>query len=391
MWGRELTFTSLLSLGHAVPAKIVTMLGRPPRAGSTGPRLLDATMLDLGPYLRRPASTLASIASDPLEAWIRFSEQFSASREAPTPPNLYAPDPEWQSQLLRGLDSSAADRMNGEFWALWSKVVDELAAKGIRTGPASFKGWNDGDAGFVRAIWILTCRLKPRTVVETGVAHGVTSRFILEALEQIGSGQLLSIDRAPIEREWQNQIGVAVDARLRGRWTYVSGSSRRRLPELISRLGVIDIFVHDSLHSERNVRFEMDRAFAVLRPGGAIVVDDIDITSWISGASRSRFLGIARLSARPSRCALTSDATTRRVCLESYSGGRPPTLEPGWHGGASLEANLAGFDGGPFVSRVEFTGAVTATLAQPQRRSRVASRPLPGATAHRDRRGFPLS
>ena len=234
-------------------------------------------MLDLVPYLRRPTSTLASIASDPLEAWIRFSEQFAASREAPMPPNLYAPEPEWESQLLRGLDGSAADRLNAEFWGLWSKVVGELAAKGIRAGPASFKGWNDGDAGFVRAIWILARRLKPRIVVETEVAHGVTSRFILEALEQIGSGELLSIDRAPIEREWQNHIGVAVDRQLRGRWTYVRGSSRRRLPGLISRLGTIDLFVHDSLHSTRNVRFEMDQAFAVLRPGGAIVVDDIDI------------------------------------------------------------------------------------------------------------------
>ena len=234
-------------------------------------------MLDLGPYLLRPASTFASIASDPVEAWIRFSEQFAASREAPAPPGLYAPDPDWESRLLRGLERSAAERLKAEFWALWSKVIDELAAKGVRAGPASFKGWNDGDAGFVRAIWILSRRLKPRTVVETGVAHGVTSRFILEALEQSGSGELFSIDRPPIEPEWQEHIGAAVDSRLRGRWNYIRGSSRRRLPRLVSRLGAVDLFIHDSLHSERNVRFEIDQAFAVLRPGGAIVVDDIDV------------------------------------------------------------------------------------------------------------------
>ena len=37
-------------------------------------------MLDLRPYLRRPISTFASVWSDPLEAWIRFREQFAASR-----------------------------------------------------------------------------------------------------------------------------------------------------------------------------------------------------------------------------------------------------------------------------------------------------------------------
>jgi hypothetical protein len=45
---------------------------------------------------------------------------------------------------------------------------------------------------------------------------------------------------------------------------------------LLSQLGQIDLFIHDSLHSERNVRFELDLAWAALRPGGAIVVDDID-------------------------------------------------------------------------------------------------------------------
>src|SRR5215475_4590058 len=42
------------------------------------------------------------------------------------------------------------------------------------------------------------------------------------------------------------------------------------------KLGQIDPFIHDSLHSEHNFRFELDKAWAALRPGGAIVVDDID-------------------------------------------------------------------------------------------------------------------
>lgn len=43
-----------------------------------------------------------------------------------------------------------------------------------------------------------------------------------------------------------------------------------------AELGKIDLFIHDSLHSEHNVRFEMDLAWSALPPGGAIVVDDID-------------------------------------------------------------------------------------------------------------------
>jgi hypothetical protein len=121
-------------------------------------------MLDLGPYLRSPISTLASIASDPLEAWIRFREQFAASREPGTPTNLYVVRPDWEDELHRQLGLSTAGEMTAEFWVLWREVVNELAARGIRAGPASFKGWNDGDAAFVRAIWILARRLQPRAI-----------------------------------------------------------------------------------------------------------------------------------------------------------------------------------------------------------------------------------
>jgi Methyltransferase domain len=140
----------------------------------------------------------------------------------------------------------------------------------------SFLSWNDGDAAFVRAIWCLTRCLKPKKIVETGVAHGVTSRFILTALERNGDGHLFSIDLPPLERQWRKQVAIAVGDGYADRWSYIKGSSRRRLPALLSQLGQIDLFIHDSLHSERNVLFEMGCAWTALRPGGALVVDDVD-------------------------------------------------------------------------------------------------------------------
>ena len=114
-------------------------------------------------------------------------------------------------------------------------------------------------------------------MVETGVTHGVTSRFVLEALERNSKGHLCSIDRPPIETEWQSQIGMVVDDKSRHRWTYIRGSNRQRLPELLSKLGRVDLFMHDTLHSERNARFEVDSAWHVMPRGGAIDVDDVDI------------------------------------------------------------------------------------------------------------------
>jgi hypothetical protein len=40
----------------------------------------------------------------------------------------------------------------------------------------------------------------------------------------------------------------------------------------------IDLFVHDSSHTERNLRFELDQAWPALRRG-AVVADDVDQSS----------------------------------------------------------------------------------------------------------------
>jgi len=229
--------------------------------------------------LRHPVRFAARVASDPVEAWIAFQERARARRDRIVPPGLYPADTDWERRLHDLLGILWPCQASSEFWDLWRRVVMELEGRGIRVGPESFKGWNDGDAGMVRAIWCLARHLRAAKVVETGVAHGVTSRFILEALERNGAGHLWSIDYPPLDHASHDQIGIAVGAENRARWSYIRGSSRRRLPRILPELGEIDMFVHDSLHSEGNVRFELDRAWAALRSGGAIVVDDID-TNW---------------------------------------------------------------------------------------------------------------
>lgn len=230
----------------------------------------------LGCCLRHPIQTVAAVASDPVEAWTVLRDIHAARRDRPIPPDLYEAEGGWEHRLHDLLGVPWPCEAISEFWALWPGVIGELQGKGIRVGPESFKTWNDGDAGLVRAIWRLTRHLRPSNVVETGVAHGITSRFILEALEKNGAGHLWSIDRPPLEQLLREQIGVAVGDRCPERWTLIKGSSRRYLPAVLSELGQIDLFIHDSLHSERNVRFEVERAWASLRPSGAIVVDDID-------------------------------------------------------------------------------------------------------------------
>jgi predicted O-methyltransferase YrrM len=123
----------------------------------------------------------------------------------------------------------------------------------------------------------LSCRLlEPSVVVETGVAYGVSSAFILRALEENGRGVLHSVDLPPLRREYERFWGIAVDKKLRGRWNLHRGSSGRVLPELLRQTGAVDLFLHDSLHTCRNMRREFEAVWPRLRTGGVILADDVE-------------------------------------------------------------------------------------------------------------------
>jgi hypothetical protein len=190
--------------------------------------------------------------------------------------SFYGAAVDWQARLHAALGVSSPCPATAPFEELWEKMTADLTAAGLRVGIASYGGWNDGDRAFSEAIWCIVAHTRPERVVETGVAHGLTSRIILEGLESNGAGRLWSIDLPAVDSVLHPEIGMAVPDNLRSRWTYVSGTTRQRLPHLLSELGTIDLFVHDSLHTGRNTRFELDTAWPAIRPGGAAVVDDID-------------------------------------------------------------------------------------------------------------------
>lgn len=123
----------------------------------------------------------------------------------------------------------------------------------------------------------LVCRLaKPRVVVETGVAYGVSSAFMLRAMEMNGTGTLHSIDLAPPTRGIGEFRGIAVPGDLRHAWTLYPGSSRRRLSPLLEGLGGVDVFLHDSLHTGQNMLREFSEVWPHLARGGVILADDVE-------------------------------------------------------------------------------------------------------------------
>lgn len=129
-----------------------------------------------------------------------------------------------------------------------------------------------------QTLYVLCRILRPDIVVETGVAEGFSSVFILQALERNNKGRLFSIDlpnEAGQELMDGHTTGWLVSENLRHRWTLIFGSSREKLLFLLDNLKKIDIFYHDSDHSYENMMFEFQLAESYLKKDGFLLSDDI--------------------------------------------------------------------------------------------------------------------
>ena len=117
--------------------------------------------------------------------------------------------------------------------------------------------------------------LKPNCVIETGVANGVSSSYLLLALRKNGQGCLHSVGLAdPAFLPAGKEPGWLVPEWLRSGWQIHLGDARDILPSLFGQLGSIDVFIHDSLHTYEHMMWEFETAYPYLRPGGLLFADD---------------------------------------------------------------------------------------------------------------------
>jgi len=199
---------------------------------------------------------------------------------------------DWHSALHRAL--GRREGMDDEgFQSAWKDAEESVSRSGVVAGTG-----HDADPALAEAIWCLLKALRPDTVVETGVARGVTSGLVLKGLANNGKGHLWSIDLPPVKDPWWRQFGAAVSPDLRDRWTFQRGSSQRLLARVCREVRQVDLFIHDSLHTSEHVRFELETVWPYLRASGVMVVDDVDsndgLTRFLEGLSASWLVGADR-------------------------------------------------------------------------------------------------
>lgn len=169
-----------------------------------------------------------------------------------------------------------------------SGIVDEIKKNYFKIRKRhllSIQKWHE-------VIYFIVRKTKPQVIIETGVFDGISSSFILLGLKNNDSGFLYSID-LPARKELfgsTNEMlisilpkdknpGWIVSPNLKKRWKLLLGSSKKHLPTLLAKLKKIDIFIHDSMHTDEYMMWEYETSWKTLNKGGLLCSDDIHIGS----------------------------------------------------------------------------------------------------------------
>lgn len=144
-----------------------------------------------------------------------------------------------------------------------------------------------GTDDYHRFLFTIVRISKPSIVVETGVNEGYSSQAILSAMNLNNFGKLYSIDLPNVSnasdfRSYNlngKEVGYIVQNHLRKRWELRLGDAKRLLPQLLEELGAIEIFLHDSLHTNEHMSYEFNEANTFIKSNGLLISHDIQMNA----------------------------------------------------------------------------------------------------------------
>jgi len=134
--------------------------------------------------------------------------------------------------------------------------TDALLSQSFQRSVLPPKGESPMTLAECMVLYAVVRLVQPKVVVETGVSAGRFSSYLLAALRENGSGELWSIDPNP-------DCGQAVPAAYKENWHILNRTSREVLKSVVQEHNV-DIFIHDSLHTYENMKFEFETVWPSL-------------------------------------------------------------------------------------------------------------------------------
>lgn len=109
--------------------------------------------------------------------------------------------------------------------------------------------------------------------MESGVANGVSTFFILNALSKNGNGSLVSIDIT-------DDVATFLTDEEKKRWRLkvidIRHNPRKQFQKIMDEAASLSIYIHDGDHSYTWQTMEYYAALKKLKAGGLLFSDDID-------------------------------------------------------------------------------------------------------------------
>ncbi|HTU00909.1 MAG TPA: class I SAM-dependent methyltransferase [Candidatus Sulfotelmatobacter sp.] len=128
--------------------------------------------------------------------------------------------------------------------------------------------------------------IRPATSLEIGMAFGVSTMFICEALREVGAGKHIAIDPGPVYHEGSRALdrcGLGLlnleRCGYREMVDFQEGPSELVLPKLLERGQRIDFAFVDGWHTFDHCLLDFFYVNRLLNPGGAVVFHDIRMPS----------------------------------------------------------------------------------------------------------------
>jgi Methyltransferase domain len=147
-----------------------------------------------------------------------------------------------------------------------------------KCAPALLTGSHPGNDPYAKKVllqYAIVRATAPDLIVETGVASGISSTYLLMACRQNCRGRVYSIDINNGEYLPPGKpTGWIVPEYLRPDWTLLLCDPKVLLPRLLADLGEIDMFIHDSSHTYEHMKFEFEASYSHIRSGGLLLSDD---------------------------------------------------------------------------------------------------------------------
>lgn len=140
-----------------------------------------------------------------------------------------------------------------------------------------------GGAGHIHLLFDCVRLLKPKKVLETGVAYGWSSLAILKALSYENKGKLFSVDMPYPRKNNEKYVGIVVPENLKKNWVLIREPDRPGIINAINEAGgKIDLCHYDSDKSWWGRHYAYPILWKSLKNGGLFISDDIQDNLYFS-------------------------------------------------------------------------------------------------------------